>query len=345
MLTISSDANLVKRAFDTWRSALLEEGIRDGYLWRLPEQRIVFRNQSDARNDMLDRRTALGTDPNGDYWAVQINEAENPGDPNVNSAIALDEKDRPFLLRQGRLTPPVAGNKHILEAEFRALTGLMPKTVKNGDTPSKQREWYVVTPLDVSSDEIRYATGRFVDICAKAREREAAGSGTLPDTTPVVGLGNDETGGTYTIGARDAQDVKHIRKQQGEVWQRLAVILREAGIAIDKPKHASGYEVDAIIAGPIEPILLEIKSGATAADVYAGMGQLQLYPKLLPQLGRHQLVLLLPSLPQQALVKAVEECGVRLCTYEFYEESGELIITFSDQFKEICGIQPAHQKR
>ncbi|WDA13441.1 hypothetical protein [Paracoccus marcusii] len=323
---------------------LLEEGIRDGKLWRLPEQRIVFRNQSDDRSNKLDLRTALGTDPTGKYWAVQINEAENAGDPNITSAIALDEDGRPFLLRQGRLTPPVAGNKHILEAEFRTLTGLTPEPVKNGNTSGKLREWYVVTPLDVSSDEIRSATGQFVDICVRAREREVAGIGTMPDTTPVVGLGNDETGGTYVIGARDAQDAKHIRKQQGEVWQRLAIILREAGIAIDKPKHASGYEVDAVIAGPIEPTLLEIKSGATAADVYAGMGQLQLYPKLLPQLGRHQLVLLLPSLPQQALVKAVKECGVRLFTYEYSEENGTPVIRFSGHFKGICGIQSVSQK-
>lgn len=338
MLTISSDANLVKRAFDTWRSALVEKGIRDGYLWRLPEQRIVFRNQPDAKSERLDRRTALGTDPTGTYWAVQINEAEKPGDPNVTSAIALDKKGRPFLLRQGRLRAPVAGNKPILEAEFRALTGLTPEVVKKGDTPGKPREWYIVTPLDVSADEIRFATGRFVDICAKARGRGTAADGALPDTTPVVGFSSDETGGTYMVGAREAREAKQIRKQQGEVWQRLAIILRKAGIAIDKPKHASGYEVDAVIAGPSEPILLEIKSGATAVDVYAGMGQLQLYPKLLPQLGRHKLVLLLPSLPQKALVQAVEGCGVRLCTYEIIDESGELTVTFSDQLKEICGI-------
>ncbi|SDI13267.1 hypothetical protein [Alloyangia pacifica] len=345
MLTISSDTNLVERQFDTWRSALLEEGIRDGNLWRLPEQCIVFRNQTDAKSDTLGPGTALGTDPTGVYWAVQINEARKPGDPNVTSAIALDEKNRPFLLRQGRLARQKVGDKHILEAEFRALTGLSPEDVENGDTPGKKREWYIVTPLDVSPDEIRSATGRFVDICAKARGKEAAGEGLLPDTTPAVGLGNDETGGTYTVGARDAQDAKQILKQQGEVWQRLVVTLREAGIAISKPKHANGYEVDAVIAGPIETILLEIKSGATAADVYTGMGQLQLYPKLLPQLGHHQLVLLLPKLPQQALVKAVEECGVRLCTYDFFEESGKMRVTFSDELREICGIKPPHQKR
>lgn len=76
MLTMSSDPRIVGRAFDTWRAALLEEGVRDGALWRLPEQRIVFRNQPDARSERLGARTSLGTDPAGNYWAVQINESD-----------------------------------------------------------------------------------------------------------------------------------------------------------------------------------------------------------------------------------------------------------------------------
>ena len=77
----------------------------------VPEQRIVFRNQADNRSDLLGRRTALGTDPTGSYWAVQINEADTPGDANVTSGIAVDEQGTPFLIRQGRLNSPVAGNR------------------------------------------------------------------------------------------------------------------------------------------------------------------------------------------------------------------------------------------
>lgn len=337
MLTISSDAKLVKNAFDIWRSALLEHGIRDGNLWRLPEQRIVFRNQSNAKSEQLGQRTALGTDPTGTYWAVQINEADTPGDANVLSAIATNENGRAFLLRQGRLTSPIAHNPSILEAEFRQLTGLTPEDVSKGDTSGKMREWYVVTALDVGGDEIRNATGRFVDRCAHARNRGNAGEG-LPDTTPEHGFANDETGGSYTVKERDAQEARKIRRRQGEVWQQLAVRLRNAGIAIDKPKHAQGYEVDAVVAGPRCPLLIEIKSGTSAADVYGGMGQLQLYPKLLPKLGSHQLILLLPGLPQPALVNAIKQCEVRLCTYNIIEMNEGFKVAFDEQFMELCGL-------
>ena len=154
MLTMSSDPRIVGRAFDTWRAALLEEGVRDGALWRLPEQRIVFRNQADARSERLGARTSLGTDPAGNYWAVQINEAEKPGDANVTAGGATDERGGIFLIRQGRLNLPIAGKPPILEDEFRRLTGLVPTPVRNGDTRGKRREWHVVTRLDVKADDV-----------------------------------------------------------------------------------------------------------------------------------------------------------------------------------------------
>ena len=338
MLTVSSNATLVKRGFDTWRSALVEGATRAGSLWQLPEQRIVFRSQDELKSEKLGQRTSLGNDPTGAYWAVQINEANKPGDVNVTSAIAIDKHARAFLIRQGRLISSVRGSSPILETEFRQLTGLTPVVVKDGNTVGKKREWYIVTALDVGNDAIRNATGRFVDQCALARDRGIGVDRMLPDTTPIDGFANDETGGVYTIIGRDAQGSKEVRRLQGEVWQCLALRLREAGITIDKPKHALGYEVDAVVAGPGRPLLIEIKSGTSAAEIYGGMGQLQLYPKLLPKLGDHQLVLLLPALPQPALIHAVEQCGVRLCTYQLFDTNADLKIIFHETFLALCGL-------
>jgi len=337
MLTMSSDPLVVGRAFDVWRAALLEEGVRDGALWRLPEQRIVFRNQPDSRSERLGSRTSLGTDPTGSYWAVQINEAETPGDANVTSGIAVDERGAAFLIRQGRLNSPVAGNSPILEDEFRRLTGLKPTPMRKGDTSGKKREWHVVTRLDVGADEIRDATGRFVDHCALARLRYAEADGDLPDTAPVDGLGRDEDAGSYTLGAREGQEPREVRRLQGEVWQALAMLLRATGTVIDKPRHAAGYEVDAVVAAPGGALLVEIKTGNSAADVYGGMGQLQLYPKLLPNLGDHELVLLLPALPRPALVEAIGECAVRLHTYRQPTTAGGTV-EFDEDFLRLCGL-------
>ncbi|UAJ12652.1 hypothetical protein [Polymorphobacter megasporae] len=337
MLTMSSDPRVVGRAFEVWRAALLEKGVRDGALWRLPEQRIVFRNQPDSRSERLGSRTSLGTDSTGSYWAVQINEADTPGDANVTSGIAVDEGGVVFLIRQGRLNSPVAGNSPILEEEFSRLTGLKPTTVLKGDTSGKKREWHIVTRLDVGPDEILDATGRFVDRCSLARLRYAEADGDLPDTAPIGGLGRDEDAGSYTVGAREALEPLEVRRLQGEVWQALTSLLRPTGIAIDKPRHAAGYEVDAVVAAPGGALLVEIKTGNSAADVYGGMGQLQLYPKLLPKLGDHDLVLLLPALPQPALVKAIGECEVRLHTYRLPTTAGGRV-EFEKAFLRLCGL-------
>lgn len=337
MLTMSSDSGVVGSAFDRWRDALLEKGLRDGSLWRLPEQRIVFRNQPDSRSERLGSRTALGTDPTGTYWAVQINEAGTPGDANVTSGIAVDERGGVFLIRQGRLNMPVAGKGPILEDEFRRLTGLQSTPVLNGDTSGKKREWYVVTRLDAGADEIRDATGRFVDHCALARLRYAEANGDLPDTTPIDEVSRDEDAGSYTVGAREAQEEREVRRLQGEVWQALALLLRSNNIAIDKPRHAAGYEVDAVVAAPAGALLIEIKTGNLAADVYSGIGQLQLYPKLLPKLGEHELVLLLPDLPQPALVEAIAKCDVRLHTYSLPASAGKMA-EFEESFLCLCGL-------
>ena len=337
MLTMSSDSGVVGSAFDRWRDALLEKGLRDGFLWRLPEQRIVFRNQPDSRSERLGSRTALGTDPTGTYWAVQINEAGTPGDANVTSGIAVDERGSVFLIRQGRLNMPVAGKGPILEDEFRRLTGLQPIPVLNGDTSGKKREWYVVTRLDVGANEIRDATGRFVDHCALARLRHAEVNGDLPDTTPINEVSRDEDAGSYTVGAREALEEREVRRLQGEVWQALASLLRSNNIAIDKPRHAAGYEVDAVVAAPAGALLIEIKTGNLAADVYSGMGQLQLYPKLLPKLGEHKLVLLLPNLPQPALVEAIAKCDVHLHTYSLPTSAGKMA-EFDENFLRLCGL-------
>lgn len=337
MLTMSSDPRIVGRAFDVWRAALLEESVRDVALWRLPEQRIVFRNQSDSRSERLGARTALGTDPTGSYWAVQINEADTPGDANVTSGIAVDEHGAAFLIRQGRLNSPSAGNSPILEKEFRRLTGLKPTPVQNGDTSGKKREWHIVARLDVGAHIIRDATGSFVDRCALARLRNAEANGDLPDTAPFDGLGRDEDAESYIVGAQGALDPREVRRLQGEVWQALASLLRANDIAIDKPRHAAGYEVDAVVAAPGGALLVEIKTGNLAGDVYSGMGQLQLYPRLLPKLGDHELVLLLPALPQSALVKAIGECKVRLYTYRLPKTAGGKV-EFDVAFLLLCGL-------
>lgn len=337
VFTISDAPTVVHEGFNVWREAMLEDARRDGDLWIQASERFVLRNQADRKSSHLGARTALGIDPTGGRWAVQINEAATPGDLSVTSAIALDQDGRPHLLRQGRLNPPTPEEDPILYAEFAALTGWTPVLVINGDTNIK-RDWYIVSPLDVPSAEIREWTARFVDGCAVARSK-GRGSGAPEDRSILTELSaNDETGGTYATGARSAQDPRIIRKWQGEVWTAMAKLLRDHDFNVDKPRPARRYEVDAeVVRGKLK-LLVEIKSGAAAADVYSGLGQLLLYAKLLPRLSAHRPVLLLPALPHPLLAEAVAACGVTLCTFDCEEVAGVITTSFSDAFMGVCGL-------
>lgn len=327
----------IRRHFDRWRRALLEDAVREEGLWRLPGERFVFSNQDDRTSTRLGPRTTLGVDPIGHYWAVQINEAETPGDANVTAAIAFDSGRRPYLLRQGRLNARRKDEQPVSFETFRRLTGATPVAVANGDTRIK-RDWYVVTALDISSEEIRRNTAQFVDLCMVARS-QGRGAGDPEDLAVLTTLWSaDETGGTYVIRGRPARDPREVRKLQGEVWQHMAALLRVHGASVDKPRHAKGYEVDAEVVRAQRRLLIEIKSGASAAEVYGGLGQLQLYRKLLPRLEHHEPVLLLPRLPTPALADAVRACGVRLATYTMRAKGKRFAVTFSEAFYETCGI-------
>lgn len=219
-LTISADSSLVTRSFAKWRDALLEGAVRETKLWRQPAERFVFTNQPARSSTQLGKRTALGVDPTGKAWAVQINEADKPGDLGVTAAIATDESGRPYLLRQGRLNSNRQSLKPVLYEEFRRLSGLAPVRLTNGNT-GIPRDWYVVTALDLENSAIRQNTAHFVDACVMVR---AGGRsvGNSEDLKRALELsGNDESGGLYKLKARPAIDEKEIQRRQGEVWQRM----------------------------------------------------------------------------------------------------------------------------
>ncbi len=238
----------------------------------------------------------MGVDPTGKRWAVQINEADAPGDANVASAIALGADGRPHLLRQGRLNPPTREEQPVLFAEFKRLTGLTPANIANGSTKIK-RDWYVVTALDVSNEEIRLNTARFVDACVIARSKGEGGGSPADLAISAELTAADESGGTYFVGAKAARDATVVRKWQGEVWTSLAKFLRAKDFIVSKPRPAGRYEVDAEVVRENLRLLFEIKTGSAAADIYSGLGQLLIYAKLMPRLVSYQPVLLLPLCP------------------------------------------------
>ena len=336
-LTIIDDAALTASAFAGWRQALLENAIREYALWRLPDDSFVFRNQEDSRGSYLGPRVALGFDPRGEDWTVQINEAAEPGDINVLSAIARDENGRTFLLRQGRLNSNRQVSETIYNEEFARLTGLAPVQVVNGQSlKGAKRDWYVVTALDLDRQMIIQNTGMFVRQCSIARTG-GIGVGDPAELEVLADLyGPDETPGSFMTSEAEGKGPQRREKRQGEVWYRMASLIRKHGGIVHVPRHAAGYSVDAEIVVDGRNILVEIKTSLDPVALYAGLGQLSIYRKLLPRLAEHVPILLVPHRPPSVLEAAIEACGVRLCTY-IQAKNGEM--EFSPAFYTLCGLK------
>jgi len=121
----------------------------------------------------------------------------------------------------------------------------------------------------------------------------------------------------------------------------LAESLSAAGIRYRKTRLKSGHAVDMEIEGVDGvPILLEIKSGASASDVHTGIGQLHLYRQLFTRMHQHRPVLLLGGPVPAPVAAAVERLGIALHHYIREEDGQTNRIRFSSSFLALCGVEP-----
>jgi len=191
-----------------------------------------------------------------------------------------------------------------------------------------------VADIDGSAEKIRRQTGDFVHACARARLRSKGVA--LPLPAPPT-LASDEKGGVFLKQARDAMPEKEILRLQGEVWLALRRIVERSGFQLVKLRHDAGYEVDGIILAGPSNILIEIKTRASAADIYEGVGQLVLYSRMLG-LSDHRRILLLPRKPSATLVTAVEAEGLMISTYDASIDGKAARVDFSEAFLSECGL-------
>jgi hypothetical protein len=324
-LQLLTDQDQIREAFFIWRNAIEQHGRRRGSIWWLPEGKVYFRvNGNDFK---------LGLDPIGENWTVELNEP-GQGTENPLSGLARNSAGRRYLLRQGILHKN-AQSPRIESNEFEDRTGLKPAAATINGEPAR-RSWFVVTALDIPAAEICLNTAAFVDRCGLARDPDAAAVAKHDDERLTGLFGKPEQGGQ--INGHPTINLNQRRRIQGEVWQKLNALLVADGRRLDKPKHARGYEVDGEIKTSTERLLLEIKTDNTAAEVYTGIGQLIVYPKLLPQLSGHRRILLLPDSPSGALIEAIRECGVELHSYDLKLDGEEVHVCFSAGFLQLCNL-------
>ncbi len=332
---IVTDARAVAKGFATWRKAMMLGGAWENGVWETPEGLLAVTLPLPSGRT-LGRRVALGFDVDGWTWTLQINQPTNPKTHNVHAALARSPDGRPVLLRQGTLQRNRRNPAQITGQTFRDATGLTPVKVIHNGGPSP-RTWYAVAWLDAPPEDIRRATVEFAERCEAARALGTAAMGTEDEERLDELYGREEDGGGHTVtgSTMDDREVPHI---QGAVWRRLRRLLAARNIAMTKPRHRQGYEVDGLISGT-PPILLEIKTSPSAAAMQTGIGQLVLYPALLPRLKGARRVLLTRGSPRAALADAIRETGVELHRYEVDIKGSRVVaVRFDGSFLTAVGL-------
>lgn len=324
----------IDAGWERWMAALDagSRGLAGRKRWLLAEAVMYRPRQSRKRSGATD--IELGVRPSGKPWTVEINAPRAQDDEMGLASVARSPAGRLFLIRQGRLGANRDSDGGILETRFRALSGLAPVRVTGGNARSP-RDWYIVAALDASPEVIRAQTGDFVQACARARSLSKGSVNFLPPAPPLYA--SPETGGTARRKATPARPAADFLLLHGEVSLRLSALLEQAGLFLLKDKHEVGYAVDGTILAPGGPILLEIKTGTAAADVYEGVGQLMLYAQML-NLPAHRKVLLIPSVPSHALMEAVKACGIVLHHYDLEVSNGAATIDFPQDFLALFGL-------
>lgn len=273
-------------------------------------------------------KTRFGMGRFGKDWVVEINPPNDAGKEDGLSAIAIDEDDRRWLLRQGILHKNHLSGR--IDKEFRQLTNLGPVEVKGA-----RRDWYPVELLDRSSVDLPVGTLEFVKRCALARS-----PGEAMEVTDFMRYGAAEIAGSYLQKAVYRAE-REVMRRQGYVWQALKEIADRNKIDLTKPCHAAGYEVDGFLENAHSAFLIEIKTTTAASDIYEGVGQLHLYGHLIKGVKAAKKVLLLPKAPRPEIVQAVLATEIALLFYEFGHDNKGLTVKLPQELREFFGFDVA----
>ena len=326
MLELLTNQGESNRQFRRWKDAMVAGSIATTDGWVIQGQGIAFTNYGHGASGTLEKEVMLGADTAFGTGIVKIVQPEtSTGDNGKLTAIAF-EGGRHFLLRQGRLQKNRL-SRAIKANEFSSLTALKPVPVSVAGTGSKA--WYVVACLADPPPKIADATTKFALACTRARMQAGGG------TTPAVkedgyGFGLDEQG--HIVKVKHPGWSKNVIKMQGYIWQALKAI---AGDKITKPSK-NGFEVDCFI--KVKGLLIEIKTGGAAHDVYEAVGQLKLYPSLIGLPSNTISVFLMPDQPliKPAMAAALHAADIKVYNYSIGTIGKKPKITFSNEFLQLC---------
>ena len=328
MLKLLTNQGESNRQFRRWKDVLVAGSTVTADGWVIQGQGVAFTNYGWGAAGELETQVMLGADTAFGSGIVKIVQPEtDTGDNGKLTAIAYED-GRHFLLRQGRLQKNRLSRT--ISADFASLTGLNPVPVSVAGTRSS-KAWYVVACLADAPQKIVEATTEFVLACARARLQ--AGGGTIRAAEEEgYGFGLDEQGNIVKV--KRPGWSKEITSMQGYVWQALKKI---AGNKLTKPTK-NGFEVDCFIES--ESLLIEIKTGLAAHNIYEAVGQLKLYPSLIGLASSIIPVFLIPDQPllKPVMAAAIHAAGIKVYTYSIGVTGKKPKITFSKEFRLLCGL-------
>lgn len=238
---------------------------------------------------------------------VEIKPPRKGKDANLQGGFATDDKGRRWVLHQGRMSVP---GSRITEEAFIEATGLKPVQVTFQD--GEHELFHPVASIDEPAAVLQEAIATFVANCARARLARVAPPAVL-DALRVAEKWertiSPEATGSFEIAARDPV-IAH--RKHAEVWRALAAELTRRKLPHSNERVAR-YGPDLFTYGDPK-ILFEIKSGATSQEIFAGVGQLHVYERLLK--SDFKKVLVIPQGVGPALIGPLDDLGLLTLEYE-----------------------------
>lgn len=243
---------------------------------------------------------------------VEINPPRRGIDQNLQGVFAIDGSGTRWILHQGRLSVPAS---RVTEADFIEATGLTPADVRFSD--GSRCSYHKVAPLDRGATILQERIARFVAQCAKVRLAKLVGRATLDGLNRISDWENrlsPEVTGDFEVAARGAVKGRH---WHGDIWKALARELEHRGVAHSN-QRVGQYGPDMFTFNRPH-ILFEIKASNVSQDVFAGIGQLQIYDLLLRErvrASRFRKVLIVPVGMRGALEQALASLDIVIVTFE-----------------------------
>ncbi len=328
MIELLADQGEADRAYDRWVEAMIGGSTEEGGSWTIDGTGVIFTNYGHGEPGTVEDQIMLGVDASASNGVVKIVHPVVSGqDKKKLTVVGRNDHGHTMLLREGWLKKNRISSA--IRERFSELSGLEPAPVSVEGARSK-REWYVVADLDDSASDIVAQTVAFTHACSLARQKAGGGGSDGSDDGEQYHLGVDEKGRIKKV--RIEGGTKEVEELQKYVWEALKAIV---GSSMTK-RSSNRYEIDAMIA--TANLLIEIKTGTSPHDVYEAVGQLILYPLLIPLPKNLDPIFLAPDEPplRPHLAAALAKASIEVHYYSVGRIGKAPKIDFTAAFLKRC---------